>query len=560
MNPTTDRRFDIDWLRIAATYLLLLFHTAMVFNPAPFFHIRNGEVSFFFLILCGFIGLWHMPLFFLLAGWSAHSSLGTRGTREFLRERLRRLLVPLVAGCILLMPSIKFLERSNGLDANYTGLYVDAALQQSFHQVIPSGLPEAAPFNESFLTFLPTFFTDPARFTWAHLWFIAYLLLMTVLYLPLLRWIQRRPEAAQRQTSAAWVYAPIVPLAVIQITMRPLWPGLPNLVQDWANVAYYTVFLLAGFLFARYPGFEAAAHGERNRSLAIAAAATATLVLGVVGVIRSPSIILALTAIAGWAWVVAFLGHAHQRLQRDAPLLPYLTESAFPVYLLHQSAIVLPGYFLIQLPIGMWAKFVLMLLTATGLTLSAYHFLVRRNSVLRMLCGMKRTGDRPATGRTLAATAALFIATVLALPSPAADAGVRTVLPTGLWHVEGGAAQVEIEECAGALCGSVRWLRSPFDEYGCPLQDRFNPDPALRPRNVVGIEILHNLEPSPDAPGVWEGGTIYDPGSGRTYHSTLQVIDENRLDVRGYVGFQLLGRTTSWWRVGSESAVCRDRG
>jgi uncharacterized protein (DUF2147 family) len=560
MNPSTDRRFDIDWLRIFATYLLLLFHTAMVFNPAPFFHIRNGEVSFFFLILCGFIGLWHMPLFFLLAGWSAHASLSTRGTGAFFRERGRRLLVPLVAGCVLLMPSIKFLERSNGLDANYTGLYVDPALQHTFHQVIPSGLPEAAAFDESFLAFLPTFFTDPSRFTWAHLWFIAYLLMMTVLYLPLLGWIQRRPDRTTERFSAPWVYAPIVPLAFIQITMRPLWPGLPNLVQDWANVAYYTVFLLGGFLLARFPVLESAAHRERNRALAAAGVATVALVLGVAGVIQSAPIILALTAVAGWCWVIAFLGHAHRRLRREAPLLGYLTESAFPVYLLHQSAIVLPGYFLIQLPIGIWAKFALLLATATGLTLSAYHFVVRKHSLPRLLCGMKPLQPRPAIAGALAAAAAILVAVVLLLPLPAVDAEIRPVTPAGLWYVEGGAAQVDIGVCDGALCGSVRWLRSPFDEDGCRLRDRFNPDPVLRDREVVGIEILRDLRPSASDPGVWEGGTIYDPGSGRTYRATVRVTDANRLDLRGYVGIPLLGRTASWWRVGAEDLICQDRG
>ncbi len=51
------RRYDIDWLRVSATYLLLVFHGAMAFNPAPFYHIRNSEVSLVFLILCGFISL-----------------------------------------------------------------------------------------------------------------------------------------------------------------------------------------------------------------------------------------------------------------------------------------------------------------------------------------------------------------------------------------------------------------------------------------------------------------------------------------------------------------------
>src|ERR1043166_9493177 len=101
------RRPDIDWLRVGATYLLFVFHVGKVFDPAPFYHVRNAEVSFGMLIVCGFIGLWHMPLFFVLAGWSAGSSLRVRGSRGFMRERLWKLALPLVAGCILLMPIIK---------------------------------------------------------------------------------------------------------------------------------------------------------------------------------------------------------------------------------------------------------------------------------------------------------------------------------------------------------------------------------------------------------------------------------------------------------------------
>ncbi len=96
MKLVAARRYDIDWLRVFATYLLLLFHVGMVFNPAPFYHVRNSDVSFAFLIVCGFISLWHMPLFFLLAGWSAFASLSMRGTGEFLKERFFRLFVPLV--------------------------------------------------------------------------------------------------------------------------------------------------------------------------------------------------------------------------------------------------------------------------------------------------------------------------------------------------------------------------------------------------------------------------------------------------------------------------------
>ena len=409
MNAVAQRRHDIDWLRVFATYLLLLFHVAMVFNPAPFYHIRNADLSFIFLIVCGFIGLWHMPLFFLLAGWSAFASLSLRGTGGFVRERFFRLFVPLVAGCVLLMPAIKYLELSSGLDANYTGLYVAPELQAGFRQIIPSGLPVAAPFEQTFFEFLPSFFTDLTRFTWAHLWFVAYLLTFTLLYLPLFAGIRGSSRWLERRVSPIWVYAPIVPLAIVQVTMRERWPGLQNLVDDWANFAYYSTYLIAGFLLARFSALESAVHREWKRALAIAVASTLVLLLGVLQVFTSPAVILANSAIAGWCYVVALLGWSRERLSFRTPALDYLTESAFPVYLLHQAAIVIPGYFLIQLPLPLWAKFILLLVVASSLTVSAYHVLVRPFALTRFLCGMKgRT--RIATRRIAAgATTAGFL-------------------------------------------------------------------------------------------------------------------------------------------------------
>jgi uncharacterized protein (DUF2147 family)/fucose 4-O-acetylase-like acetyltransferase len=561
MKSVAERRYDIDWLRVFATYLLLLFHVGMVFNPAPFYHVRNTDVSFAFLILCGFISLWHMPLFFLLAGWSAFSSLSLRGTGGFLRERFFRLFIPLVAGCVLLMPAIKYLELSSGLDANYTGLYVDPTLQDGFRQVIPSGLPVAAPFDQSFLDFLPTFFTNPTRFTWAHLWFVAYLLTFTLLYLPLFGRIRAARRWFGGGVSPIWVYAPIVPLAIVQVTMRQRWPGLQNLIDDWANFAYYSIYLIAGFLLARFSALETAAHLERKRALVIGLAATVLLLLGVLRVFSSPAVILALTAIAGWCFVVAFLGWSRQLLSFSTPALRYLTESAFPVYLLHQSAIVIPGYFLIQLPLGVWTKFVLLLVVSSSLTLSAYHMFVRPFSLTRFLCGMKGR-DRFASRQLAAgATAAVLVvaAWAVSITAPASGASrAASVNPLGRWYAEGGAAQVEISQCDGGLCGRVVWLRSPLDEDGCELRDRNNPSSALRARAVLGLEILRAASVSATGDAA-EPCTVYDPVSGRTYHCQLWLDGDDRLRLRGYVGVPLFGRTATWLRVGSEARTCLER-
>jgi hypothetical protein len=389
-----NRRRDLDWLRVFSVYLLFVFHVAMVFNPAPFFHIRNGEQSLALLVVAGFISLWHMPLFFLLAGWSAHASLAARGTAGFLKERVLKLWVPLVAGCVLLMPAIKYLELRSGLDANYTGLYVSEALQPSFAAVIPQGLPAMAPFHETFLEFLPSFFARLDRFTWAHLWFVAYLLVFTVLLVPVFRWLRaRRGELAH--APAWWVYLPIVPLAVVQVTLRPRWPGLQNLYDDWANVGYYATYLCAGFLLGRHPALERAVHAEWRRALGVGLAAALLLLLGVLGVFSAPSVLLAGTAVAGWCFVLALLGAASRFLSSASAGLPYLTESAFPVYWLHQSAIVLIGYPLVQLGLGIAAKYALLLVASVGATLAVYHLVVRRFRITRFLTGMKPRPRRP---------------------------------------------------------------------------------------------------------------------------------------------------------------------
>jgi uncharacterized protein (DUF2147 family) len=549
----TTRRPDIDWLRVIATYTLFVFHVGMVFNPSPFFHLRNGDVSIAFLVVCGFISLWHMPLFFLLAGWSAAASLERRGTPRFLAERVRRLAVPLVAGCILLAPAIKYVELRSGLDLSHTGLRIAPELQESFRAVIPGGLPTMEPFEESFLAFLPTFFTRLDRFTWSHLWFVAYLFAFTLAYLPLLRWLLRHRDGFAAAPSWA-IYLPVVPLVTIQLTLRERWPGIQNLYDDWANVAYYTVFLLAGFLIACHPALGRLVEREWRRSFVAGIAAAGALLLGVLGVVASPTVLLAGSAVAAWCFVVALLGAARRHLTATGPALAYLSESAFPVYVLHQAAIVLPGWLVVGLGLGIATKFVLLLLLSFAIAMATYHWLVRPFAGPRTLLGMKPKGAPVAvpTRMSRSAAAVLVAATVVAVP-----ARTSASTPIGLWYAEGGAARVAIAPCGEALCGRVVWLRSPLDEDGCELRDRHNPDVTLRERPVVGLEVIRGLTAAGD--GTWTGGLVYDPGSGNTYTCRATLEGDDRLRIRGYLGIPLIGRSTTWIRVGDEGARCAAR-
>ncbi len=541
------RRPDVDWLRIGATWLLFVFHGAKVFDPAPFFHVRNPETSMSMLVLAGFIGLWHMPLFFLLAGWSIPAALRARGAGGFLRERVARLLVPLVAGTICLGPIMKYLELRGGLDLSATGLRVSPDLQESFRQVIPQGLGVAPPFDAAFLEFLPTFFTGLERFTWGHLWFLAYLFVFTLVWLPLFLLLTRRRPPAH--ASRAWVYAPLLPLLAVQLVLRPIWPGIQNLYDDWANVGYFSTFFLAGFLLAWSPALGAAVAAEWRRALGLAVAATLVLLLVVLGVVPSASVALAGSAVAGWCWVVALLGAARDSVRRPAP--GSLVESALPIYILHQPALIVVGWFLVlPLSFGVWPKFLLLVGGSMAATIAVYVLLVRPFAVPRFLLGMKRA--TPAVPPIAAARRVAAAVLVLAFPFAARGDGAA---PEGLWYAEGGAAQVEITRCDDGLCGRVVWLRSPLDEDGCALRDRQNPDPGLRMRPVLGLEVLRGLRRSGDA--AWSDGTIYDPSSGRTYRCELRLDGDDRLRLRGYVGVSWLGRTTRWVRVGREPLACR---
>ncbi len=382
------RRNDIDWLRIFACYLLFLFHVAIVFAPTPFYHIQNAEASGFFAALVGFISLWHMPLFFLLAGWSACEALRRRGSLGFAAERVRKLAIPLVAICVIFGPAIKYVELSSGFDANYLGLFVSAENAERYRTLIGAELPLMTPFASSFAEFWPTYFTQLDRFTWSHLWFVAYLFVFSLLYLPIFLRLERS-EARLERVGTAWVYAPILPLALIQMTLRPHYPGLQTLWNDWANFAYYSTFLMLGFLMARFPAYERAAHREWRRALGIALATMLFLLGSLLGIVQSQPLILAGSAVAGWCFVVALLGFARQYLVDRTRRIRRLAESAYPVYLLHQPAIVVLAVVLVPLAMSLWWKFVLLLLASVALTLAVYHLLVRRVDVLRFLLGMK---------------------------------------------------------------------------------------------------------------------------------------------------------------------------
>lgn len=117
----------------------------------------------------------------------------------------------------------------------------------------------------------------------------------------------------------------------------------------------------------------------------------------------------------------------------------------------------------------------------------------------------------------------------------------------GYWKTGDGKAIVQIYKKEDKFFGKIVWLAEPKDpETGEPKKDKKNEVATLRSRPLLGMENLTNFEYVEK--GLWEKGEIYDPKSGETYSSTIKMPDPNTLEVRGYVGISLFGRTDTWKR------------
>ena len=176
--PAPARRSEIDAIRILTCFSVIAGHVIAVFAAGVTYHIKNADLSPLFGSLYEWRHAWSMPAFFMMAGWSALMALKAKGVRVFLDNRVRRLGIPFLVGMILLAPVIKYFELRDGLDLRMTG---------------PRTIQG---FDMPFLDFLGQYFTLLKRYTWSHLWFLAYLMAMSVVAYPLLRALAKRGIAA----------------------------------------------------------------------------------------------------------------------------------------------------------------------------------------------------------------------------------------------------------------------------------------------------------------------------------------------------------------------------
>ena len=137
----------------------------------------------------------------------------------------------------------------------------------------------------------------------------------------------------------------------------------------------------------------------------------------------------------------------------------------------------------------------------------------------------------------------LFVGAIL-MVAPLCAALAQDVV--GKWKLEDGSAIVEVYKQGDVFNGKIVWLQHPTEADGSPAVDNNNPDAKLRTRKLIGLNMLSGLKKTGDE---YSGGTIYDPGNGKTYNCSMKV-EGDILKVRGSLDKRgLIGRTMDWFRV-----------
>jgi len=368
--PGSNRQYYLDWLRILLIISVFLFHLGMIFNTWGW-HVKNNIVySGLLRQVMIFLHNWRMPLLFMISGAGTFYALKNLSPGRYLLERARRLLVPLVAGIFILVPVQVFIEKID----MYPSLL--AYYPHMFDGIYPQG-----------------------NFSWHHLWFIAYLFVIALIISPFLnmlrssRFMARVGNLEHIFTQPMGLNIIIIPLLVSQIILRNFFEQETHaLVNDWASFTSYMIFFLAGFILLPVKSIAGAMTKYRRIYLAetIVMMIVMIMVQGQVQAVRTAEVIYDVAALVmSWTCAVAVTGYSRKFLDRDSSFRKTANEGIYPFYLLHQPALVITGYLVVNLSIPVLWKVILIMTTSLILIVSVYWFLVRPFNVTRVLFGMK---------------------------------------------------------------------------------------------------------------------------------------------------------------------------
>lgn len=374
--PQSQRHYGMDWLRIAAFALLIVYHVAMVF--APWAWVIHTPRSYPALIApMALLTPWRLPLLFAVSGYASRKLFDrSGGALPFARSRAARLLVPLAFGMFAIVPV------------------------EMWVRVMETG------YREGYLHFWAIDYWRSGEFygrefpSWEHLWFVAYLAAYTLLLAAVIAW-RRAAVFALLDRAADWLahaerllWVPIAALATLRLALLFVVPEHQGLASDWNGHGQYAPIFLFGFALAGAPRLWPAIARLWKAALALAAAAGTIVVaieLAYPGTAVPPHALMALDRAArvamAWGMILALFHIAETQWNRDHAWRKPLAEAVFPFYIVHHPAIVLIAWYTLPLEFGPAAEFAL-LLGGTAAVCLAVYAIGRRIGWLGPLIGL----------------------------------------------------------------------------------------------------------------------------------------------------------------------------
>ncbi len=371
-----NRLYYLDWLRVLAMFSIFFFHNARFFDFEDW-HVKNAGTSLGPDMLVDFFAIWMMPIFFILAGASVYYALRFRTAGAFTKERTLRILIPLIIlGWFIIAPPQVYLERLTHGD--FSGNFFQFYYPHYFDGIY--GLTDGGNF-----AVVPM-----------HMWFLWLLFIYSLILLPLFLPSKRTGRSLLTRFATLFekpwtLVVPVLLLIVSEVFLDFVeWGG------GWNHLSYL-LFFISGYLM-----FSNARIQENIKRYAVIAL-IAALVLQALhyilqfGIIKidipssalSSLVVWSIRALRSWFFIIAILGFGSRYLNFNNRFMGYANEAVLPFYILHQTVILIIGFFVLQWSMGIAPKYLIISTTSFVAIIAIYELLVRRINILRFLFGMR---------------------------------------------------------------------------------------------------------------------------------------------------------------------------
>lgn len=365
----TARRNDLDWIRVAAFGLLILYHVALVYAPYDW-HVHSAHTFAWLREALLLTNPWRLTLLFLVSGAALRLMTARRTPGRTLRDRAGRLLPPLVFGTLVLVPIQSWIEAID--KGGFTGGF----LGWLGHEFGPTGLSNGVPVN--------------------HLWFIVYIAVYSGVAVALMTRpaLMARMEAWLVRATAGWrvLIVPVAYLIVIRIVLFPIFGITNRLSWDGYNHFLSLGAFLFGFLIVRHESVWAGLEHRRRAAMLIALIAMPIMMVQAAhpgggawfGIPRA-----VVFAIDQWAVIAAVLGYGSRYLrQASGPAVRYLVDATFTLYLAHQTVLVVAVWFIRPASLPAPLEALVLVGITFGVSLLIYE-IVKRIGPIRPLWGLR---------------------------------------------------------------------------------------------------------------------------------------------------------------------------